>query len=54
VGFSIFITGIANNIGKFYVDTKPDIYEQNFAAAHNAGIALNKILDNIATSNMKG
>jgi hypothetical protein len=46
----LFVTGITNNVGKFDVETKPDIYAQNFASAHNAGIALNIIMDNIATS----
>ena len=36
----LYVSGIANAVGKFSVEVKPNPYSQNFAAAHNAAIAV--------------
>src|SRR5262245_57821068 len=36
----LFVSGIANRLGYFNMETAPRSYAQNFSASHNAGVAL--------------
>jgi hypothetical protein len=36
----LFVSGIANRVGKYALDAAPRDYAQNFVASHNAGVAL--------------
>ncbi len=36
----LFVSGIPNRLGYFNMETAPRTYAQNFAASHNAGVAL--------------
>lgn len=36
----VYVSGIANGVGKYATDVAPNKYAQNFAAAHNGAIAL--------------
>lgn len=44
----LFVSGIANRLGEFESEVKPQIYAQNFVAAHNAGVALAWMLPTLA------
>lgn len=43
----LFISGITDEDGKFDAQVTPRIYSQNFVAAHNAGIALCYLLEEV-------
>jgi len=43
----IFISGIANRMGRFNDDVRPRSYAQNTSAAHNAGIILAQMIPKI-------
>lgn len=43
-----FVSGITDSAGLFDMDVTPRAYAQNFAAAHNAGVALAWLLPEIA------
>ena len=43
----VFISGIANRMGRFDDDVKPRSYAQNTTAAHNAGIVLAQMIPKI-------
>ena len=43
----VFISGIANRMGRFDDDVKPRLYAQNTTAAHNAGIVLAHMIPKI-------
>jgi hypothetical protein len=43
----IFISGIANRMGRFDDDVNPRLYAQNTTAAHNAGIVLAQMIPKI-------
>jgi hypothetical protein len=43
----LFISGIANRMGRFDDDVKPRLYAQNTTAAHNAGIVLGQMIPKI-------
>jgi hypothetical protein len=45
----LFITGIANCVGQFADETQAFIHTQNFAASHNAGVALAWMLPRLAS-----
>jgi hypothetical protein len=36
----VFVSGIANRMGRFDMEVAPRLYAQNFVASHNAGVAL--------------
>jgi len=44
----VFISGITNRLGYLYEEQVPRSVAQNFAAAHNAGIAIAWLLPLIA------
>jgi hypothetical protein len=44
----LYVSGIPNRLGKFETEVKPRLYAQNFVAAHNAGIALTRMLPTLA------
>lgn len=44
----LYVTGIANRVGRFQQEVSRNVYAQNFAAAHNAAVALAWLLPRIA------
>jgi hypothetical protein len=44
----LYVTGITNQVGRFQQEVGRNVYAQNFAAAHNAAVALAWLLPEIA------
>lgn len=43
----LFVSGLANEIGRFDYQVAPRVYAQNFVAAHNAGVAVGWLLPHL-------
>jgi hypothetical protein len=43
----LYVSGLANGVGRFEQENKPNAYSQNFAAAHNAAVALAWLLPHV-------
>lgn len=50
----IYVSGIANTIGRFDYDVAPRLYAQNLVAAHNAGVALAWMLPSLVEQLERG
>lgn len=50
----IFVSGIANALGRFESEVGPNPYSQNFAAAHNAAITVAWMIPEIVSELTKG
>jgi hypothetical protein len=44
----LYVSGYVNGVGQFQQQTAANTYSQNFAGAHNAGVALAWLLDVLA------
>jgi hypothetical protein len=44
----LYVSGYVNGVGQFQQQTAKNTYAQNFAGAHNAGVALAWLLDELA------